>query len=255
MIRARALILLCLAGCQPLAAPIVDTSERDAIAALDARVTALTDSVSGVEQALTVNAIENEALVAEVTEHSKALGRVETALVELPRRIKGACPPTVQAARAECPVTEQRIPVSGDKLVVGTRERVTVDPPAAQLVARIDTALLGNSLYVTDIVEFQRDGDNWVRFKLTVPGETAPRDVERALRKRSKNADAEPSPLVVQLRVSLGDVKDSYDFTLVDRSPKDYQLRLGRSFLRDVALVDVSRRFVQPQATSQKPDS
>lgn len=256
MIRARALVLLSLAGCQPLAAPIVDTSERDAIAALDARVTALAESVSGVEQALTAATAESQALATEVTEHSKALGRVETALVDMPGRLKDVCPSSPAPTHTECPASEQRVPVSGDKLVVGMRERVLVDPPATQLVARIDTSLLGNSIYVTDVVEFQRDGDNWVRFRIAVPGEPELREVERPLRKKSsKTADTEDAPRVVQLRVSLGDVTDSYDFTLVQRTPKDYQLRLGRSFLRDVALVDVSRRFVQPPATAQKGES
>jgi hypothetical protein len=249
--RVRALLLLGLAGCQPLAPPVVDTSERDAIVALESRVNALATDVGNVDKTLAASAEANAALAAEVTEHSKALGRVETALVELPTRFKDACPPPPAPVSAECPAQEERIPVAGDKLVVGLRERVVLEPPGADLVARIDTGVLGNSLYVNEIVEFERDGDNWVRFKLAVPGEAAPHEVERALRARPKSVAADAAPRVVQLRLRLADVTDSYDFTLVEQTPKDYQVRLGRRFLRDMALVDVSKRFLQPRPTAR----
>jgi hypothetical protein len=254
MTRAFALLgLLACSGCQPLIAPVAESREPDAIVAIEGRITELVASVAGVERALASSSTENEALVAEITEHSKALGRVETTLAELPERLKNACPAPPPRAAAECPSDIQRIPVSADKLVLGLRERVLVDPPGAVLVARIDTSLTSNSLYVSDIVEFQRDGNNWVRFNVAVAGEEAPREVERVLRRRGRgDGDATP-PLAVRLRVSLGDVTESYDFTLVDRKARDHQVRLGRSFLRDVALVDVSREFLQPRPTPQKP--
>ena len=45
--------------------------------------------------------------------------------------------------------------------------------------------------------------------------------------------------------MALGDVEDVFEFTLADRSHLDYEMLLGRNFLTDVALVDVSRKFIQ----------
>jgi len=52
---------------------------------------------------------------------------------------------------------------------------------------------------------------------------------------------------VVELRLYLGNVKDTFEFTLADRSHLEQGMILGRNFLTDIALVDVSRKFVQPR--------
>jgi len=251
MNRARVLLVVALAGCQPLAAPVIErTGELDAISALDAKVETLSDSVTAIEHSLAIAAASEDTIASEVAEHSRALGRVEGALVTLPDMLKEVCPrtPTPAAKAPECSDSTERIPVSGDKMIVGSREHVLVDPPGAHLVALVDTAFIANRLYVTDIVEFERDGKDWVRFNLTVPGESAAREVERQLQRRNRANSEVAGPLAISLRVTLGDVTDSYDFSLVERGSGDYQVRLGRSFLRDLALVDVSKRFVQPRA-------
>ena len=51
---------------------------------------------------------------------------------------------------------------------------------------------------------------------------------------------------MVRLRVALGDIQDTFDFTLANRAHLDQEMLLGRNFLKDVALVDVGRQFVQP---------
>ena len=57
------------------------------------------------------------------------------------------------------------------------------------------------------------------------------------------------------MRLRIGDVHDSFEFTLADRSHLDFQLLLGRNFLTDMALVDVGKQFVQtpyqPPSTSR----
>ncbi|NJN50562.1 MAG: ATP-dependent zinc protease [Gammaproteobacteria bacterium] len=189
----------------------------------------------------------------ELNAHSIALARVETVLVGLPELIKSTCPPAAPPAQHECakPVTT-RVPVSSDKLVVGIREHVRVDPFDADLVARIDAGTAANSLYVTDIVEFQRDGNNWVRFSLTPPKAQAATEVERQIARR-KSGDVESKDITVRLRTTLADVTETYEFVLVTRKASDYQVRLGRTFLKDMALVDVSKRFVQSRPSVESP--
>jgi hypothetical protein len=49
------------------------------------------------------------------------------------------------------------------------------------------------------------------------------------------------------MQVRLGDVQDSFWFVLTDRAEASHQVVLGRSFLKDIALVDVGARYVQPR--------
>ena len=54
---------------------------------------------------------------------------------------------------------------------------------------------------------------------------------------------------VVRMRLVLGNVQDSFDFTLADRSHLENVMILGRNFLTDIAVVDVGKQYVQPLPT------
>ena len=45
--------------------------------------------------------------------------------------------------------------------------------------------------------------------------------------------------------VVVGDLKEQTEFTLADRTHLTYPLLLGRSFFKDIAVVDVSRTYIQ----------
>jgi hypothetical protein len=51
---------------------------------------------------------------------------------------------------------------------------------------------------------------------------------------------------IVTLHVRLGEIDQYAEFALVDRSGQGHPVILGRNFLRDQAVVDVSRRFTVP---------
>jgi hypothetical protein len=55
---------------------------------------------------------------------------------------------------------------------------------------------------------------------------------------------------VVEMRVRLGELQDTFEFTLADRSHLENEMILGRNFLADVTLVDVGRRFIQPRQST-----
>ena len=52
---------------------------------------------------------------------------------------------------------------------------------------------------------------------------------------------------VVEMRVQLGEIQDTFEFTLADRSHLENEIILGRNFLADVTLVDVGQQFIQPR--------
>ncbi len=241
----RLCMLVAISACQPLAPTADNDATKEAIAGLEATVANLTTQVTALERTADAATRSHTDSTTELETHSKALARVEGILATLPDMLKEACPPTPRGLTAACEGPTQRIPTSGDKMLVGVREHITLVPPAVRLVARIDTNAAGNYLLVRDVEEFQRDGNNWVRFTLPLGGDAEPVAVERQIVRRRTNEDSKDA--VIRLRMTLGDVTETYDFTLLTRRARDYQVRLGRSFLKDIALVDVSKRFIQPR--------
>jgi hypothetical protein len=205
-----------------------------------------------------------DALSATQTDQKNAMAlqidRLSTTVSGLPALFDATCERHASAPVPECVAdgTIQSVVTSDDKLLavvtnddkllVGELEHIWVDPPGMKMVARIDTGAQSSSLTAENLLEFERDGDDWVRFDVIV-GElstTLEREVVRYVRV-FQQADPEGSRRpVVSMRLHLGNVQDSFEFTLADRSHLEYQSILGRNFLTDIALVDVGRQFVQP---------
>lgn len=122
---------------------------------------------------------------------------------------------------------------------------VEVDPPGVQLEARLDTGADSCSLHAVDVVPFDRDGERWVRFVIAgkvSEGKVIERPIVRTV--LIKRHDAEPQRrYVVKLNFRIGKIDETVDVTLADRGDFDYSVLVGRNFLTDNAIVDVSRKF------------
>jgi hypothetical protein len=187
------------------------------------------------------------------------LDTLNDSIDRLDETVNKNCPvQTAAAPEQQCtPTTNQSVVVAGEgKMLLGEVERVWVDPPGLQMIARIDTGASSSSLDANNITSFERDGDDWVRFDVSnSAGEqvTIERPVEKYVRvfqQADKSGSRRP---VVDLRLVLGDVRDTFSFTLADRSHLEQGMILGRNFLTDVALVDVSKQHVQPPFEPAKP--
>lgn len=137
-----------------------------------------------------------------------------------------------------------------DKVVVGRNEWAWVDLLQRNLKARIDTGALSSSLSATDVQPFERDGSDWIRFR--VPDEDhadggdlyeAPL-VRRVKIRQASTEDLERRPVVL-LQVRMGEHMEETEFNLTNRENMLYPLLLGRNFLRDVMVVDVAKKFTQ----------
>lgn len=138
------------------------------------------------------------------------------------------------------------------KAVVGRNEWAWFDLLGRNLKARVDTGALTSSLNAIDLQPFERDGRRWIRFR--VPDQEHPDGGDvyetrlvRYVRIKQASADGMDRRPVVKLLVRVGELVDETEFTLNNREDMLYPVLLGRSFLRDVAIVDVSRVFVQPK--------
>ncbi|WP_311943853.1 ATP-dependent zinc protease family protein [Halomonas piscis] len=148
------------------------------------------------------------------------------------------------------------------KTLVGRSEWVGLPKLETYLKARIDSGAKTSSLSVREITDFERDGDDWVRFKLSLKDEDevveARRDewIEAPVERRVRiiQATGEASRPVISLLMTLGPIRQKVEFTLNDRSHLDYPVLLGRRFLLDIALVDVAQRYVHERPSYESPD-
>jgi hypothetical protein len=233
------------AGCTQL------QEQQDQIAALGAQIATLDESLQRTEAQLSELQVGQSTVVADVAASRAGVSQLEVSIQRLPDTMTALCRQQ-ETAQAECQANQvQRVFVSGDKMVLGELETVWIDPPGLSLNARIDTGATTNSLNAEDMVEFERDGDDWVRFHVRDTDTKDLIEIEREVVRYVRvfqQADPEGTRRpVVSLRLYLGDVRDPFEFTLADRSHLNYQILLGRSFLTDIALVDVGRQFIQPR--------
>lgn len=134
-----------------------------------------------------------------------------------------------------------------DKLLIGRVENVLLVSEDMVLKARIDTGAGLSSINGLDITDFERDGQRWIRFALLDP-ETQEkvyleRPVKRQQRIKQHGGRFQSRPLV-SMSVKIGSIEEQVDMTVTDRTGYIYQVLVGRNFLRDRAIVDVSDRFV-----------
>ncbi|MCG9696563.1 ATP-dependent zinc protease [Shewanella sp. Isolate11] len=159
---------------------------------------------------------------------------------------------TVIAVPTEC----EPSPIGG-KFILGAVENVFVDELKASFETRIDTGAESSSLDAHNIILFERDGKQWVRFDVLTngadkPAQTFESKVERFVRikqEADENSDRRP---VIHAHLQIGKYKAETDLNLTDRSHLDYQMLLGRKFMQDIAVVDVAQSFINGKVTPPK---
>jgi hypothetical protein len=181
--------------------------------------------------------------------------QIDSKIDELDQKLsqKQAQPVAVAAAKpVQCPPPNATNKI-GNKMVLGRVEWLWLESVNRVFKARIDTGATTSSISAQDIVVFERDGKRWVRFTLS-PDETEDRyEVEAPLVRhvrirQSSNGDSglDRRP-VVSLKVKVGNLIEDTEFTLTDRDHMLYPILLGRAFLKDIAVVDVAKKFIQPE--------
>ncbi len=234
-------------------------SEKDALADLSQRIQAVQQTLTKTESTLAAVNQEQQGLVDKMSDQQLQVDNMQGTLTTLPQSLTTLCPkPTIATANCDSEGIH-RVIISGDKMVVGELEKVWLDPPGISVNARVDTGASSNSLHAEDMVEFERDGRDWIRFYIDTADDEDRVQIEKpVLRWVRVYQQADPEGTrrpVIRMRLFLGDVQDTFEFTLADRSHLEYQMLLGRNFLTDVALVDVGRQFIQPPFRPRKAKS
>jgi len=156
-------------------------------------------------------------------------------------------PPQVVEKVVEVPAPLPPMATTAGKMhlpIIGAVEVASVEPAGLQMEARIDTGAETTSIHAEDIQLVEKEGKRYVRFNIPDGnGGKVPQEIRLHRRVLIKQQGAEPERrYVVRMWVTVGEIRSRIDVNLSDREDFEYPLLVGRNFLLDAAIVDVSRQ-------------
>ena len=132
------------------------------------------------------------------------------------------------------------------RLVLGINETVTLPNLDLKMEAKLDTGAANSSADARNIQFFERDGRKWVKFGLprtsegTVPVEMP---LKGTIRIKRPGLPSLERP-VVMMTLTIGDITQSVPVSLTNRSNYEFPLLIGRSFMQDLAVIDVNQQHI-----------
>lgn len=140
--------------------------------------------------------------------------------------------------------------VSADDNVFGWVEMADVEPWGTTVKAKLDSGALTSSLDARDIERFEKDGEEWVRFRIELKDEDSDEVLTEELEKplyrdlTVRGAGGRSERPVVLMEFCLGDTIYEEQVGLRDRSEMNYPLLLGRHTIEHMGLLDVRETFI-----------
>ena len=206
------------------------------------------EKISNLESALTTAQALTQKTQNELSTTTKHLDLSKKKITTLSTALKNSKNKLESTIAAE----ESKVTHLANKTVIGQVEWVYVSKVKENFKGRIDTGAATSSINAVNIEHFERDGKKWVRFHLThSEGTNADMIEAKVIRtakiRQSGILDEKTERPVIELHVRIGDIAHLTEFTLTNRQQMAYPVLIGRTFLRDVILVDVSKEFNVPE--------
>ncbi|MFA0086328.1 RimK/LysX family protein [Vibrio sp. E150_011] len=190
----------------------------------------------------------------QISNQSDYIDSLESEVIALTERIDTLQSNQESAVEKLAEPQKQPAPIiasnSSKPVLLGSVEKVELDALKRGFDARVDTGAATSSLNAVDIQVFERDGKEWVKFHLIDDHakEQEKRWIEspvvRYVKIRQPTNDKAERRAVVQLWIRVGKIHEKAQFTLADRSQMTHPILLGREFIKDIALVDVSQQYI-----------
>ncbi len=143
--------------------------------------------------------------------------------------------------------------------IIGWREWLSLPELGIKYIkAKIDTGARSSSLHAFDTEFFERDGEQWVRFKVNPVQRNESRVVETAARVfdsrsiRSSSGESQVRPVIVTPLQLLGERFD-IELTLADRNQMGFRMLLGREAFRRRFLIDPGKSYLGGVPKKRKP--
>ena len=158
-----------------------------------------------------------------------------------------------QAEEMPRSMVAEKLSQDRDKVILGSREWVWIDNIDQHLKARIDTGATTSSISAVNQVQFERNGEKWIRFDLTTRKQsfTVEAPILRWAQIQQASSETPEKRAVVELWIQVGKLRQKVEFTLSDRRNMRYPLLMGREFFKDIALIDVGRSYIQGKARTE----
>ncbi|ABZ76479.1 protein of unknown function DUF785 [Shewanella halifaxensis HAW-EB4] len=242
--------IICIAAIAAAISGCATTKETNAPIPVDAAVleASLTKQESNILGAIDTC---NQAQAAGLASLTTQIDLLDAKIAQLEVKKETAIVPVVTPV--QCPPS----PI-GDKFMLGALENVYVDEVKASFNTRIDTGAESSSLDARNIILFERDGSQWVRFDVFTQGDKQPAKtfeskVERFVRIKQEAGEKNDRRPVIHAHLEIGQYKAETDLNLSDRSHLEYPLLLGRKFMQDIAVVDVGQTYIHGKKQDAQP--
>lgn len=146
--------------------------------------------------------------------------------------------------------------------IFGWVEEAEIEPWGVEIKAKLDSGALTSSMHATDIERFEKDGEDWVRFTVSVEDadddEQVTRTYERPLFRnvRIRGAGGTERRPVVLMKLCMGQRIYEEQFSLENRGDMIYPLLIGRRTIQHLGLLDVTATFLhEPSCDDDSPVS
>lgn len=190
-----------------------------------------------------------------ISNQSDYIESLEEQIEQLSQALENSKQETIAALHEQpspivVPAPAQVVVTQNLDFVLGEVEKVRLDAIDQSFDARIDTGAVTSSLNAVDIEEFERNGEQWVRFHLdnnkakVDEQQWIEAPVIRFVKIRQSTTNEVERRAVVELWIKLGKIHEKAQFTLADRSQMSHPILIGREFIRDIAVVDVSKKYI-----------
>ena len=204
--------------------------------------------ITNLQESLAVSQTTVEQRQAELDSANDALKISEDKITELTIALQES----EKVKKTTKPAKPQKVTHVDDKTILGQSEWVYVSTVKENYKGRIDTGAATSSINAVDIERFERDGKKWVRFNLTHAKDGKAQMIEAKIVRiakiiQSSKPGVETERPVVSLHIRIGDVVHHSEFTLTNRLHMEYPVLIGRTFMQDVVLVDVSKEYIFPK--------
>ena len=128
----------------------------------------------------------------------------------------------------------------------GWVEKAVLYPQGVVFHAKLDTGAKTSSLHASDPEFIFHDDKEWVRLSVTnrnIETVMIEAPVVRDVKIKRHFGDSQ-SRKVVLLDLCIGNVRKTEEVNLVDRSGLNYQLLIGRNFLKNDFLIDAGSTYL-----------
>ena len=135
--------------------------------------------------------------------------------------------------------------------VIGWREVVILPQLGIDKIkAKIDTGARSSALHAFNIVEFQRNGKDFIRFQVhpvqrdRITTVTSEAELLEYRKVKNSGGGVQLRP-VIMTEIKLGQSSWAIELTLTNRDVMGFRMLLGRQAVRNKFLIDPGRSFLQ----------